>query len=150
MAIYETIVERVVGPLIILSIAAGGIYFFYLRPEAQSLPSSLGWDDLGSCFDLTSIDDKKTLTFMDDGKVRFSDSTGKGETVWRDGEWSLLNPKLHMYSVRVVGAGGVYTLVSPSNSEGCLLAWGSEGEANLRLSWFSTTQDYTPEPDSGP
>ena len=146
--------QKVIGPIALVGVVGGIFYYIHSLPFISPLndgpPASPGWDELNDCTDVSSIDDKKSLTLSRDGTARLGDSSGQDHMVWHDGNWSLDDASIHTYTVNVIGAEGTYTPVSPINGQGCILAWGSDSEANLRLSWYSVPQDNTPEPDSGP
>lgn len=127
-------------------ISAAAALYLLLGGQSKPEPGPPGWDDLVLCFELTSIDSNKSLSLNEDFTARLKDSSGSGDPIWSDGHWSLVNADRHVYKVDLPGASGVYTVVSPPDSEGCLLAAGPLDRVDLRRSWFSVAPE---PPDPG-
>jgi hypothetical protein len=104
-----------------------------------------GWEDLLLCSLLTSIDSTKALTLDEDMSAELTDNNGGSETKVSKGQWSVVNAERHMYRIDTRGAEGTYTVVSPPDAEGCVLAAGASNYVDLRRSWFSVKTDY-PDP----
>ena len=144
---YKEAFERLFSGAFFIALIAGLFYYFTSQPDVKPLPTFAGWDGPGDCTDLTSFDDKKSLTLLSDGKVRLGDSSNKDETVWYDGEWALISPENHTYSVKIAQLDATYKRVSSQGGDRCILVFGSEENANLPLSWFSTPIDDTRDED---
>jgi hypothetical protein len=131
--------QRFAGPAVLV-IAIGTAYYFYSNSKPSVPPGKTGWEDLNLCFELTSIDSRKTLLLDEDFSATLNDDRGNKLAV---GRWSLTNAEQHIYRIDTPGAAGAYVLVSPPDSEGCLLAAieGTANDANLRRSWFSKDED---------
>lgn len=136
--------RQIVGAVFTI-LGAWLVYYFIFRPEPNITPapssSPVGWDDLSLCSELTSIDSKKTLSLREDFSASLKDNTGSGESVLSNGRWALIDAERHMYKIDIAGAGGIYVLVSPPDSDGCLLAAGPLNRVNLWRSWFSETPE---------
>ena len=99
-----------------------------------------GWDDIASCGLLTSLDERKNLTFTEQA-VEYAESPRDGDGVKPDskmfhGTWSY-DAGSKRYSVTLEGEMTIYTLVARGEPTTCILFMGELGAADLRRSWFS-------------
>jgi hypothetical protein len=102
------------------------------RPPKAVVP---GWDDIASCGLLTSLDERKNLTFTEQA-VEYaefpSDEDGvKPDSKMFQGTWSY-DAGTKRYSVTLDGEMTVYTLVSRGEPTTCILFMGELGAADLR------------------
>ncbi len=121
----------------LLLLGIGVVYIFFIHDKPEPSPGPPGWEDLILCSDLTSIDSKKTLSLHKNFSARLKDGSGIGDPVWSEGRWALLNAEQHAYSIEIPGAAGHYIVVSPPDSDGCVLAAGTLNQVDLGKSWFS-------------
>lgn len=130
--------------VIVIIAIVGAVYFLWSRSK-PSPPEPAGWNDLVLCSVQTSIDSKKTLLLDTDFSAIVTDRKGNklGE-----GKWSLADAQNHIFKIDAPGATGLYIVVSPPDSEGCLLGAivRDFNQVDLHRSWFSEIPD-PPEPD---
>ena len=138
--------ERFTTPVVLAAIAAFVFYFLFYLSDNKPAPKEVvsGWDDLIPCSELTSFNGKKKLVLSADGSAKLEDGSGDGEPKRSSGRWSLLSARTHRYAIDIPDLTRTYIAVSPPDSDGCVFAFGTVDNVNLRLSWFSMTEpvDY--------
>jgi hypothetical protein len=120
-------------------------------------PAVAGWDQLGSCISVASLDGMRQLSLYGNGGATLSDDTSqKDDTAAKarsiDGYWRF-NEGSKRYTVTFKDENTSYLLVTSDRAPVCMLIKGDIGAADLRESWFSSTavegdpRDYEmPEP----
>jgi hypothetical protein len=134
--------------------ACSGIAFVYWvfvhRPEI--VPTALGWDDLISCSDSTSLDGTKRLSVSENSHAILYEAHGPSdrrrgnETISKEGAWSF-DQISKRYLVVLNGETRTYLLVSPEGGGMCMLISGDVQSADLHQSWFSSPADNNHELD---
>ena len=131
-----------------------GIAFVYWtfvhRPEM--VPTALGWDDLISCSDSTSLDGTRRLSVSGNSNATLyeargpSDRSRDNEAISKEGTWSF-DEISKRYLVVLNGETTTYLLVIPEGGGMCMLIAGDIQSADLRQSYFSSPGDENHEPD---
>lgn len=143
-------VQQLGWPTILAGLAVLAGYSYSERPSAAAHSENpSGWDELTLCSELTSIDSKKSLSLSSDLKAKLTEQSDRGRPKITEGRWTLLDAERHTYQIDIVGASGVYSVVSPPDAEGCILALGGADYTDLRRSWFSVHSDAA-EPQDPP
>jgi hypothetical protein len=134
--------------------ACSGIAFVYWvfvhRPEI--VPTALGWGDLISCSDSTSLDGTRRLSVSENSHAILYEAHGPSdrrrgnETISKEGTWSF-DEISKRYLLVLNGETTTYLLVSPEGGGMCMLIAGDVQSADLRQSWFSSPADDNHEPD---
>jgi hypothetical protein len=121
------------------------IYFVHSRPaEKASAQQSIGmpgWDALLPCSSVISFNGKEAMSFFDTGRVSIfrDDDSASPKPVY--GEWRF-DAARSRYFVTFPGSSSTdYTVVSPEQSNSCVLVRGEVGTADLTESWFSAPDD---------
>jgi hypothetical protein len=128
-------------------IAVGIYWMFFSGPSTDlarttTAPAVAGWDELGACSSVASLDGMKQLSFLPNGGANFSDdSPQKDGDATKDrsinGYWRL-NEGSKRYTVTLKGENESYLLVTSEHAPVCILIKGDIGAADLRESWFSS------------
>jgi hypothetical protein len=142
-------------------IAAGIYWLFFSAPSSEvgtaTTPAVAGWDQLGSCISVASLDGMRQLSLYGNGGATLSDDTPqKDDTAAKarsvDGYWRF-NEGSKRYTVTFKDENTSYLLVTSDRAPVCMLIKGDIGAADLRESWFFSTaveddpRDYEmPEP----
>jgi hypothetical protein len=142
------------GYLLVAALACAPlVYWVFVRDDAvlltQMKPAVPGWDDLIPCSLVTSFEGTKQLTLFENHRVKLLEEARSkdGHPQNQDeGLWSF-DGDSKRYSLTLNGVTMVYTLVSPEQTDTCILISGDLEAANLRRSWFSTTNSATESDD---
>jgi hypothetical protein len=139
--------------LFALPIAAiiGVIYLVHSRnTEEAGVPLSAGvpgWDILIPCSTVISLNGRQEMSFFDTGRVtllRDDDSAGSKNV---DGEWHLDTASGRIVVALPGSSSTDYAVVSPEQSNSCVLVRGEIGAADLTASWFSAPDDVDDDRD---
>jgi hypothetical protein len=127
------------------------IYWAFVhRPEI--VPTALGWDDLISCSDSTSLDGTRRLSVSENNNAILYEARGPSdrrrdnETISKEGTWSF-DEISKKYLIVLNGETTTYLLVIPEGGGMCMLIAGDVQSADLRQSYFSSPADENHEPD---
>jgi hypothetical protein len=125
--------------------------YWVIVHRTEKVPTALGWDDLVSCSDSTSLDGTRRLSVSENSHATLYEAHGpsdrrKGhETISREGTWSF-DEISKRYLVVLNGETTTYLLVSPESGGMCMLIAGEVQSADLRQSWFSSPADVNHDP----
>jgi hypothetical protein len=104
---------------------------------------TLGWSELAPCSDLMSLDGIQKMTLSENHVVRLRDK--RGSKVSKTGLWSYDEPSKR-YSVTLPDQTSTYFIVAPRGTDTCMLIKGDLEAADLRGSWFSSSEDDFDDP----
>jgi len=116
------------------------------------VPTALGWDDLISCSDSTSLDGTRRLSVSGNSNATLYEARGPSdrrrdnEAISKEGTWSF-DEISKRYLVVLNGETTTYLLVIPEGGGMCMLIAGDIQSADLRQSYFSSPGDENHEPD---
>jgi hypothetical protein len=139
------------GVLLLICLVGAGIYWVFGRNQTDHQAKDTlapGWYDLLDCSYTVSLDGTKELNvFENHGAVLYDKSVkmnGKYRAI--DGNWTF-DEVTKLYSVTLNGETETYSLLGPEGATGiCMLVKGDLGAADLRGSWFSTSDQGDAEP----
>ena len=100
-----------------------------------------GWERLSDCFPVTSFDGVKTLSFSEDHVVTLGEKLEATSAMPEreiSGRWYYDDGR-RRYTISLKDDSRQYELITPENSNVCILAVGDTITVNLRESWFGTT-----------
>jgi hypothetical protein len=106
-----------------------------------------GWDELGACSNMASLDDARELRFFENQNAEIWDhsSLKEGESDIAQGVWSY-DAATKRYALTLKGETTTYTLLSRGDPVTCILYKGNLDSADLRASWFSfPTSEESPD-----
>jgi hypothetical protein len=141
------------GRILLLGcVAAGGLYWALFRTdvvEDTKPPIALiaGWDELGACSNMASLDGARELKFFENQNAEMWDhsSLKEGESDIAQGVWSY-DAATKRYALTLKGETTTYTLLSRGDPVTCILYKGDLASADLRASWFSfPTSEESPD-----
>ena len=129
-----------------LPVALAAVYAFWARSErvqkVESTPAKPGWEELGDCVSAQSLDGKRSIEFLRDGRAELRDtSIDKQQPV---GQWSY-DETSKRYALNINGQTVLYELVSRSDPDFCILVKGDLSAADLRSSWFAVGPPDDPD-----
>jgi hypothetical protein len=104
---------------------------------------TLGWNELVSCSDLTSLDGTQRMTLSENHVVSLRDE--RGPKFSKSGLWLYDEPSKR-YSVTLLDQTSIYSIVAPRGTDTCMLIKGDLEAADLRGSWFSSSADDYDDP----
>ena len=141
------------GRILLLGcVAAGGLYWAFFRTHVAEDPKPpialiAGWDDLGACSNMASLDGARELKFFENQNAEMWDhsSLKEGESDIAQGVWSY-DAATKRYALTLKGETTTYTLLSRGDPVTCILYKGHLDSADLRASWFSfPTSEESPD-----
>jgi hypothetical protein len=133
-------------PILIACILGVAVYVMYFRPSTNAVKSTQllknpGWDYLSACSDATSLDGRKALGLLSDGRATVYENTPikGGETIedhTTHGTWRF-DEASKRYSITFKGESADYLVVSSEGTRICMLIKGEISAADLSRSWFA-------------
>ncbi len=132
-------------PILIACAVTGAIYLTLdtgEEPEQAAKSSSPGWENLLDCSHTASLDGTKELNLSENHRAVLYDKTKKenGRYLTFNGDWNF-NEATTLYTVSLNGEATVYSIVEPEDAAVCMLIKGDLGAADLRASWFSSSNE---------
>jgi len=137
-------------PILIACILGVAVYVMYFRPSNDAVKSTQllenpGWDDLSACSDAISLDGRKGLGLLSDGRATVYDNTPikDGETIedhTTHGTWRF-DEASKRYFITIKGQSDDYLVVSSEETRICMLIKGEISAADLGRSWFASPID---------
>ncbi|MGF6313430.1 hypothetical protein ABIB82_007570 [Bradyrhizobium sp. i1.8.4] len=103
----------------------------------------MGWNELVSCSDMTSLDGTQRMTLSEDQVVSLRDERGPKSS--KSGLW-FYDQSSKRYSVTLLGQTSNYSIVAPRGTGTCMLIKGDLEAADLGGSWFSSSTDDYDDP----
>jgi hypothetical protein len=141
------------GRILLLGcVAAGGLYWAFFRTDVVEDPKPpialiAGWDELGACSNMASLDGARELKFFENQNAEMWDhsSLKEGESDIAHGVWSY-DAATKRYALTLKGETTTYTLLLRGDPVTCILYKGHLDSADLRASWFSfPTSEESPD-----
>jgi hypothetical protein len=118
----------------------------YFRSSTNTVKSTQllenpGWNNLSACSDATSLDGRKGLGLLSDGRTTVYDNMPikDGETIedhTTHGTWRF-DEASKRYSITFKGESADYLVVSSEGTRICMLVKGEISAADLGRSWFA-------------
>jgi len=129
--------------LLLICLVGAGLYWAFRNHSGNQTKDSLppGWYDLLDCSYTVSLDGTKELNVFENHGAVLYDKSVKVNGKYRmiDGNWTF-DEASKLYAVTLNGETATYSLVEPEGPAGiCILVKGDLGAADLRASWFSTS-----------
>jgi hypothetical protein len=135
-------------PIAIACTIVLGIYWMFFSSPASKVvatttPFVAGWEELGSCMSVASLDGMKQLSLHLSGAATLKDDSPEKDGEARKdrsltGYWRL-NEGSKRYTVTFKEESTSYLLVTSDHAPVCMLVKGDIAAADLRESWFSST-----------
>lgn len=133
-------------PSLIACILVVAGYVINFQPSSNAVKSTRllenpGWDDLSACSDATSLDGRKGLGLLSDGRATVYDNTPikDGETIedhTTHGTWRF-DQASKRYFITFKGESADYLVVLSEGTRICMLIKGEISAADLGRSWFA-------------